>query len=1436
MMFCKNSRLWQPQYRYGIGVFTWIVSVVAFFTLMLWLFSAPSFTHADDKIELDLQRELAESTTDQFIRFIVHLEESTDLHRDVLPTSKVARRAFIVQRLQDTAATSQASLIRQLDSWQGSGQIQNYRPFWIINAIAVVGTSDVIDLIAARPEVARLALDESFELIQSPAVPDPSLIPLTQTERGPSLFGWGINRVRAPESWYGLGVDGSGATVAVMDTGVDWLHPDLLPNYRGNLGNGTFQHAGNWYHAAIPTYTAPIDLWGHGTHIAGTAVGQNGIGVAPGAKWIAVAIADERGFIYESYGHAGFEWLLAPNGDPDLAPDVVNGSWSGPGTMTVFVEDIEILYEAGILPIFAAGNSGPFPDTIGAPASYPDTIAVGASDNRDEVAWFSSRGPSPFTTETHPHLIAPGTNIISTFPNNQYAIGIGTSMATPHVAGAAALLFSANSSLSLEAVKQALLTTAVPVSTTHPNNDSGWGRLDAYAAVTQVIQRGRLRGTIFGNGLPLPNVTVTLTTSSGQHLPFVTDATGLYDIRVKPDTYGLSVDVFGYEPFSLGGLVVPDNNHTHTQNVNLLSLPTGTVAGLVRAADTGAPLTATVEAKGTPMIVSTSSSGHYSLSLPVGQYELVVRTNGHRLGHANVTIQANQSHAQHFNLDSAPTILLVDSGPWYYNSHIHYYRDSLYSLDYHYDQWEVHNPYSDIPDYTDLQPYDAIIWSSPNDSPGYIGATEVLTHYLHNGGNLFISGQNLGSLDGFGITSELWWDNDLEALYMGPAGETGTIIGADDTLFAGLSLTLNGNDSANNQSSPDRSLPIPGSLTRPTFYYGDGHGAGLQSGHCKPFQMAYIGFGLEGVSDAADRTDILERAFDYFDTPKRNTGVQWDSPDIDDFAIPGQTLVYTFTMRNLSETLTDTFYINIAGQAWNSSLMTTTLEIGPCKQGYTVLTINIPPGLSHNIEHTMQVTAVSSNDNSSYAQITLHHKTPGHILLVDDDRWYDREEIYKVALGNIEYDLWEIGWSNEKRGSPPAELLNYYDIIIWYTGYDWLSPLKPVEIQALYQYMRQGGRLFLSSQDYLYYHQQNHLTRDFFDLGLFQESITPTQVYAGNLPVVPSDLAGPVPLAYGAYRNHSDGILPNNINQVALWSDQGMAAGIVNTGLTEYRQDWRLVFLSIPFEAMTSTAQIPTMNGIMGWLGDLGDSTFVTENRVVAPGVPQTYTLTLKNLLSAPANEVIITNTLPLGLEILTPTLTGGAAYDAATRQLTWQGTLESGRQHLIRYQALPHDEKRLDNRVTIFYKRHELAFNQTATVWVNAPDLSQSLLTAVANSPSITSLITYNLRLQNDGLTMTNGISAVVRLPDALYPLTDTLHVSQGKGFLANQRIHWQGDLLPGEAMTVSLHMTTTTAVETTKFSATAVVQDGVTNTQIFHHLLSLRPFTFHLPFIAKE
>ncbi|MCP5100765.1 MAG: S8 family serine peptidase, partial [Chloroflexi bacterium] len=408
---------------------------------------SPTDQTARTKLDSALLSTLTTASDDETIRFIIHLQEKNTLPTPTDVTNITTHRAQLVATLQQTAVSAQAPLLTTLDTLQQTGNITQYRSFWINNSIAVAGNRDAITQVSNNPSVTSITLDNRRQYFENPD-PD-SLFNLIQatTALTSSIKNWGIDKILAPAVWHGLSIDGSGVTVAIMDSGVDWQHPDLLPNYRGNLGNNTFDHAGNWYYPVNTDITVPTDTFGHGTHVAGTAVGQNGIGVAPGATWIAVGLTDESGLIFDSDIHAGFEWLLAPNGNPALAPDVVNNSWGASGVQTTFYEDIEVLQAAGIITIFSAGNNGPLGRTIGTPGSYTNTIAIGASDKLDNVAWFSSRGPSLLTDEVHPHIVAPGTQIFSSLPNNTYGIYHGTSMAAPHTVGAIALMLSANPSL-----------------------------------------------------------------------------------------------------------------------------------------------------------------------------------------------------------------------------------------------------------------------------------------------------------------------------------------------------------------------------------------------------------------------------------------------------------------------------------------------------------------------------------------------------------------------------------------------------------------------------------------------------------------------------------------------------------------------------------------------------------------------------------------------------------------------------------------------------------------------------------------------------------------------------------------------------------------------------------------------------------------------------
>src|SRR5512139_3295592 len=159
----------------------------------------------------------------------------------------------------------------------------------------------------------------------------------------PASNEWHIQRIRADQVWSALNVSGTGVVVGNMDTGVDWQHPALSGSYRGANPKGLPNHLFSWFDATNEQTVYPHDGYGHGTHTMGTLVGAAGIGVAPGAKWIAARIFDSQGYAYDSWIHAGFQWMLAPGGNPNQAPDVLSNSWGNDdGYSTEFQADVRL--------------------------------------------------------------------------------------------------------------------------------------------------------------------------------------------------------------------------------------------------------------------------------------------------------------------------------------------------------------------------------------------------------------------------------------------------------------------------------------------------------------------------------------------------------------------------------------------------------------------------------------------------------------------------------------------------------------------------------------------------------------------------------------------------------------------------------------------------------------------------------------------------------------------------------------------------------------------------------------------------------------------------------------------------------------------------------------------------------------------------------------
>lgn len=270
---------------------------------------------------------------------------------------------------------------------------------------------------------------------------------------GPSGEGeipWGVGRVNAPAAWGST--DGRGVKVAVIDTGVDHTHPDLAPNYKGGWN-------------AVTGSGDPMDDQGHGTHVAGTIAaardGKGVAGVAPGADLYAVKVLDKNGSGNYSWIIAGIEWAI------ENRMDVVNMSLGGPSGTDALAQAVARAAEAGITVVCAAGNdSGP----VNYPAKYPEALAVSASDSGDRIASFSSRGPEI-------DLIAPGVRINSAKMGGGYASLSGTSMASPHAAGLAALAAAAGAK-GPEQVRAALAAAAAKLPGLTPEQQ-GAGLVDA---------------------------------------------------------------------------------------------------------------------------------------------------------------------------------------------------------------------------------------------------------------------------------------------------------------------------------------------------------------------------------------------------------------------------------------------------------------------------------------------------------------------------------------------------------------------------------------------------------------------------------------------------------------------------------------------------------------------------------------------------------------------------------------------------------------------------------------------------------------------------------------------------------------------------------------------------------------------------------------------
>lgn len=349
---------------------------------------------------------------------------------------------------------------------------------WISNAFHVLVNAKEIQAIAEDSRVKSIVFDSEISLE----------LPQQETVWGSTAGStWGLEMIEIPRVWEELDLRGKGVRVGILDTGYS-DHPALKNRIELSRNFMWGQDDGK-----------PNDGHGHGTHCLGTIGGSsvNGkrIGVAPEVRFLVGRIFNNKGKGGLSTMLKGMQWLADPDQNPNTRdqPSIVSNSWGvnwkDPRRTEALHRAVKTWKDQDIIPVFAAGNSGYRPATILKPAVFEESITVGATDSKDKIASFSSRGPGRYLDrETRkPDVTAPGVSVYSSDLQGKYSYKSGTSMAAPHVVGIIALMLEANPNLSTEDVRAILRNSALDLGQSGYDHAYGWGRIDGYQAVKRAL-------------------------------------------------------------------------------------------------------------------------------------------------------------------------------------------------------------------------------------------------------------------------------------------------------------------------------------------------------------------------------------------------------------------------------------------------------------------------------------------------------------------------------------------------------------------------------------------------------------------------------------------------------------------------------------------------------------------------------------------------------------------------------------------------------------------------------------------------------------------------------------------------------------------------------------------------------------------------------------
>lgn len=482
------------------------------------------------------------------------------------PSPSGGSKTQLVVRFEETAGGPRADVDTlkarasdagaELESFvDGTAGIEIRSQFWLFNGALVEVDRDAFDpdRLTALDGVDRIHDNFEVELFEGQAASDAAAVrQSTAVAAQSSELTYGLEQIGAPSAWQEYGT-GSGARVAVLDTGVDGNHPDidLAPD-----GWAEFDAEGNRIDSD------PYDTGSHGTHVSGTVSGPPQpagdvprYGVAPDVELLhGLVLRQGLGGTFAQIV-AGMQWAVEQDAD------VINMSLGG-GTDADWIEPVRNTRQQGVVVVAASGNSGE--GETGSPGDVYEAFAVGASDESEAITDFSNG--AVIDTQTHwdgeapdewpdeyvvPNVAAPGSDVLSSVPGGEYDGSFsGTSMASPHVAGLVALMVSAaGGDVAPDELEGPIEATARKPDDwddpdDEPDNRYGYGIVDAAAAVGDVAIDSGIEGTVTdGDGTGIADASVEVRSDWSTR----TDIDGSYAVRVDAGDYEVAADAFGYE-------------------------------------------------------------------------------------------------------------------------------------------------------------------------------------------------------------------------------------------------------------------------------------------------------------------------------------------------------------------------------------------------------------------------------------------------------------------------------------------------------------------------------------------------------------------------------------------------------------------------------------------------------------------------------------------------------------------------------------------------------------------------------------------------------------------------------------------------------------------------------------------------------------------------